>query len=225
MAPSTAVLRRSAIAFAAALPLAAAALCTSDGTAPPRAVLERFVNADCEACWRDPQTPDAAAGTLALDWVLPGGKGDDAPLAAVASRDGLERLRAAGLPGPAQASARTLLRSGRGPTVRVAQGAVFNDYIGASVEVRQAGTRPLQAWLLLVETLPAGTEGSPVARNLVRNTFQPPWDQPRRQAPARLSESRAMQVHAGARPERLRLVALVEDAQGRLLAATQSVCR
>ena len=108
----------------------------------------------------------------------------------------------------------------------MAQGAAFNDYIGASVELGKGGRGPWSVWLLLVESLPPGTEGSPVARNLVRNVFRPGWDA----APARgkdrvlRAETRSMQIHAGAQPERLRLVALAQDAQGRMRAITQSVC-
>src|SRR5690349_5134609 len=70
------------------------ALCTSDNVPQPQAVLERFVNADCADCWADPKTPKAGKGTLTLDWVLPGRKGDDAPLAAVALDESLDRLYA-----------------------------------------------------------------------------------------------------------------------------------
>ena len=63
------------------LPLALAAnaqpsSCSSDGVPAPRALLERFINADCATCWGAKQTPDAASGTLAIDWVTPGAKGD-----------------------------------------------------------------------------------------------------------------------------------------------------
>ena len=60
--------------------------CSSDGQPTPTALFERFINADCETCWRDPSTPIAAPGTLALDWIVPGTLGEDAPLAAATSR-------------------------------------------------------------------------------------------------------------------------------------------
>jgi hypothetical protein len=208
----------------AASPTLAWALCTSDGVAQPTVLVERFINADCEQCWKDPATPEAAAGALALDWVLPGSKGDDAPLSAVASRDALERLRSLGRAEPTAAETVTGRRAaGKPPALRAALGDAFNDYIGASIELKGASGAPWQAWLLLVETLPAGTEGSPVARNLVRNVFQPPWERPAK-AP-RLYEMRAMQIHEGARPERLKLVALLQDARGRIRAITQTECR
>ncbi len=85
----------------AALAQPARALCTSDGLPQPQAVLERFVNADCADCWSDPATPRAAPGTLALDWVLPGTKGDAAPLSSVALDEALDRMYALRLPSPA----------------------------------------------------------------------------------------------------------------------------
>ncbi|TWO68756.1 hypothetical protein FN976_22080 [Caenimonas sedimenti] len=193
--------------------------------AQPQAVLERFISADCDTCWADPATPGAAANALALDWVLPGGRGDDAPLSAVASRDGLDRLAALRQPVPPASAAHTSLRKGAGARVRVAQGNAFNDYVGASIELKGGGR--WDAWLLLVEELPASTEGSPVARNLVRNVFRPDWDRPDRggRTGAGLAETRAMQIHQGAQPDRLRLVALVHDRSGRLAAATMTSCK
>src|SRR5688572_11036282 len=176
------------LALWAGLPTVAWSLCTSDGVAQPTVVIERFINADCETCWKDPATPEAAAGALALDWVVPGSKGEDAPLSTVASRDGLERLQALRRTVPPASEVVTSRRTGKSLNLRLAQGEAFNDYIGASIELKGAGTAPWQAWLVLVEALPAGTEGSPVARKLVRNVFQPPWD---RAAKGRRYEMRA----------------------------------
>jgi hypothetical protein len=78
----------------------------------PTQLLERFINANCESCWADPATPKAAAGQLALDWVLPGDKGDDAPLSAVAAREALDRLAALRQGLPAQTLASTLAGPG-----------------------------------------------------------------------------------------------------------------
>ncbi len=209
----------------AALPGAARALCTSDGVAQPAAVLERFINADCEACWRDPATPRAGRDTVVLDWVLPGRQGEQAPLATVASTDAQERLYFLGAQEPEQAAAFTLRRSGDAPQVRVAQGQAFNDYIGTSLELRKGGGEAWRGWLMLVESLPAGTEGSPVARNLVRNVFRPDWHRPAARAPGRMAEARAMQIHEGANPERLRLVAVIHDQRGRIRAIARTECR
>ena len=96
--------------------------------------------------------------------------------------------------------------------------------MGASIELQAPGRTAWQPWLLLVERLPAGTEGSPVARNLVRNVFRPDWDKVPSAPPARLAETRAMQIREGARPDRLRLVALLQDARGRIRAISQTEC-
>ncbi|RYY91127.1 MAG: hypothetical protein EOO24_32120 [Comamonadaceae bacterium] len=197
------------------------ALCTSDGVLQPTLLLERFINADCADCWTDAATPDAAAGALALDWVLPGARGDDAPLSAVASDDALARLAFLRQPAPQRSATFTRLRQGKAAGLRVAQGAAFNDYIGASIALKGGGRAGWSAWLLLVESLPAGTEGSPVARNLVRNVFRP--DGARLAAP--LAETRSMQIHQGAQADRLRLVAVLHDGRGQLRGLARSDCR
>lgn len=218
--------RSSCLALLAALPLASQALCTSDTVPQPTAVLERFVSADCAACWRDKATPQPAAGTMAIDWVVPGAKGEAAPLSAVALQEATERLQVLGKPVPARSDAVFGLRRGDPMALRLAQGDVFNDYVGTSLELKAPGREAWQAWLLLVETLPAGTEGSPVARNLVRNVFRPDWTRVTERAPrqALLSEHRPMQVHEGARAERLRLVAILQDAHGRIRAISRTAC-
>ena len=206
------------------LPLAGRALCTSDEAPPAQAVLERFISADCAECWRDPATPRPAANTLVLDWIVPGRQGDDAPLSVVATDDAVDRLYLLGRKPPERAENVTSVRSGDPVPVRLAQGDAFNDYVGTTIEMKKPGREPWQAWLLLVEQLPAGAEGSPVARTLVRNVFRPDWADATRRAPGMLAEARVMQIHEGARAERLRLVALLQDARGRIRAITQTEC-
>ena len=224
----------------------AQASCASDGQRPPVALVERFISADCDACWSDPATPKVKATELALDWIVPSAKGDDAPLSAAASRDALARLQALRLPAPGTAaSARHNVAApsaAKAPTLRVAHGVALGGYMGTSIELKPArgGTlprQPLTAWLLLVEQVPAGTDGTPVARNLVRNAILPSWnvhsqllttEQAGRQrppAPARLYESRPMSIPAGANPENMRVVGWVQDAKGQVIASAASVCR
>jgi hypothetical protein len=224
MIPTAVPARPALFLLCLAVPLAGHALCTSDAVPQPAAVLERFINADCAACWADPATPRPSAGTVVLDWVVPGRKGDDAPLSAVASADALARLTLLGRGEPERSEAVTRRREGGPLALRLAQGEAFNDYLGASIELKSPGRAPWHAWLLLVEQLPAGTEGSPVARNLVRNVFRPDWDQVAARPPSRLAETRAMQIHEGAQAARLRLVAVLQDARGRIRAIRQTAC-
>ena len=218
----------AALLAACAAPVAwGQASCSSDGVPRPAALLERFINADCESCWKDGKAPRAGRGELALDWIVPGGRGEDAPLAAAASRDALARLQALARKIPAAADASRLNARGANRRLRVAQGPAFNGYMGASIELKPGRGGPWQAWLLLVETLPAGTEGSPVPRNLVRNALQPAWNQPdqlSKKELARLFESRPMRIPEGADPDRLRVVGWVQDARGRIRAIAQSRC-
>jgi len=211
------------------IPLAAGAqsYCSSDGVAQPVAVLERFINADCEACWSDPKSAKAARGELAVDWVVPGSRGDDAPLASVANRDGLARLQALRRKAPAQSESVRHPAQGKAGQLRVSHGLPFNNYLGTSIELKPGTGGPWTAWLLLVETLPAGIEGSPVERNLVRNTLHQAWNKGKslsKEEQERFFESRPMSIPDGSTPDRLRVVGWVEDARGRIVAAAESRC-
>ncbi|MBC7604335.1 MAG: hypothetical protein H7255_16955 [Ramlibacter sp.] len=214
-------------ALSAAPALHAQSSCSSDGVARPVALVERFINADCETCWSDAKTPAAGRGEVALDWVLPGSRGDDAALSSVARREGLQRLAALKQTVPAQAKTIRASVENRGRSLRVAQGLAFNGYVGASIELKPGAGAPWSAWLALVETVPAGIENSPVERNLVRNVLQPSWDSTRplsKGERVKLSETRSMNVPEGANPDRLRVIGWVEDARGRIVAAAQSRC-
>jgi hypothetical protein len=201
--------------------------CSSDGQPRPVGLLERFINADCETCWSDAGAARPRAGELALDWIVPGSRGDDAPLSAAANRDALSRLEALRRPVPPRmtSSHAKLQRTPR--QLRVAQGLPFNGYIGTSIELKPANGGPWKAWLLLVETVPAGADGTPVARNLVRNAVQPPWDAARplsKEEQQRLFEARPMSIPEGVKTDRLSVVGWVEDPRGRIGAIAQSRC-
>ncbi len=228
------------------LPRAALALsyCASDGQAAPMALVERFISADCAACWSEPATLSAPANSVAIDWVLPGSQGDDAPLSAIASRDAQARWQALGLPANALVQGRythsSALPAHAPYTVRVAHGLPVNDYIGTSIEAKAvdeaasaggAANAPAPAehavWLLLVEHIPAGTEGTPVARNIARNSLQGAWnmrEQLLKNEQPRFYEARPMQLAPGAQATRLGVVGWLQDASGAVLAAARSRC-
>lgn len=219
----------------------AQASCSSDGTPQPVALFERFVSADCEACWSDAKTPapSANARAIVLDWIVPGKAGDDAPLSAAATNDASLRLEALGRKAPDATDIHTATVQAPSPhRLRVAHGLAFNDYLGTAIAFappRQAGRHkaPGNGWdfyLLLVQAIPAGTDGTPVARHLVRNMLQGHWPEQGTPAPGskalhRWMETRSMRIAEGAKAEQLHMVGWVQDASGHIVAAAQSVCR
>jgi hypothetical protein len=210
----------------------AQSFCASDGQPRPTLLVERFINADCQNCWIDPATPKTGASQLALDWVTPGSKGDDAPMSAIATRDALARLESLKKQAPAASSVQTqAVRGVKGATLRVAHGLPLAEYVGASIELKPvpaaARGQNWTAWLALVETLPAGTEGSPVERNLVRNLFQAPWNVRKMLSKTeqdRFFDQRSMSIAAGVDASRLRVIGWVEDHTGQIVAAAASKC-
>ena len=216
----------------------AQSFCASDGQPRPVRLLERFINADCETCWQDPATPKAGEEDAVLDWIVPndaGSKGDDAPLSAVASRDGLARLEVLGKSVPPETLTSTHpvagLKALKGTTLRVAHGLPLSGYLGTSIELKPAPQSAKKqrwtAWLALVEALPAGTEGTPVVRNLVRNVFQAVWSsdqKPSKTDQNRFFDARSMSIAQGVNPDKLRVIGWVEDAKGQVLTAAQSRC-
>lgn len=232
----TSTLKRSfwlcaVVLLAGPVPAEAQSFCASDGQPRPIQLMERFINADCSECWTDPTTPRPGANEIALDWVLAGKLGDDAPLSAVATRDALTRLEVLKESIPLKTLiANHAVKGVKGAALRVAHGLPVSDYVGASIELKPipvSTTQPLTAWLALVETLPAGTEGSPVERNLVRNALQRKWDgrkQLLKSEQNRFFETRSMNIAPAASPDRLRVIGWVEDEKGQVLATAQSRC-
>lgn len=208
----------AALLLALGQPAIAQSSCSSDNQPTLQAVRDRFISADCDACWTAPQTVAADPQAIALDWILPGTRGDDAPLSAAAREEGLERMQArqqAATNAPA-----TPLQTP--PKLRVARGPLLSGYVGTSIALlpTDTPTGPLTAWLVLVESIPAGEDGTPITRNLVRNALVLDWSNPG----SSRQELRAMSVPLGAKPERLQVVGWVEDAGGRALTVVQSHC-
>ncbi|RYF46068.1 MAG: hypothetical protein EOO27_40170 [Comamonadaceae bacterium] len=230
-----------AFGYAPATALAQAS-CSSDGALRPTAVFERFISADCEACWSDHAVPapSATGGAVVLDWIVPGALGDDAPLSAAATRDALDRLESLGRRPPTRTDVYTAAveTAASGPRLRVAHGIPFNDYVGASIhfapqrssaESHGAAMGDLHYYLVLVEAVPAGTDGTAVPRNIVRNMLQGTWNKrnalSKKEQSIQWMEARSMRIPEGVQAERLRMVGWVQDAQGRTVAAAQSTCQ
>ena len=233
------------------LPGFAQSSCSSDGQAAPAVLYERFINADCASCWGQAAAHVPGPSALVLDWIVPGSAGEDAPLSAAATTDAQARLEALQRPVPAttdthidtvvaasaSATGTATARASRPARLRVAHGLPFNDYLGTSIAftpaaVAQRGAPPSSGpwnfYLLLVESVPAGTDGTPVARQVVRNVLTGIWAQPA-PSPKRLQhawqELRPARIAAGARVENLYMVGWVQNAQGSVVVATRSVCR
>ena len=178
----------------------------------PRAVLERFVPADCESCWQA-ASPKPAARAWAIDWIVPAG--DGAPMAVAALPEAVERratrLQAQPLP--------------RVPPLRlhVADGPAWNGYVGLQLAVTRRGAYPAgaSAYVALVERVPAGSDGTAIDRQLVRIVIGPlPLGELATLRTVR--HLRTVRLPEGAQPERLASVGWVESADGRVLAAVQS---
>jgi hypothetical protein len=195
-------------------------------------LVERFVSADCEACWSAPPTKKPEPNALVIDWIVPSGQGDVAPLAAAASRDAQLRLDFLGRSAPATSAViSTEVLRDQTHQLSVAQGLPVGAYIGAIIEykvpVKARHRKPVSVWLLLVETIAPGADGAQEEKNLVRNMLVSTWDRSDKRSKTGKSvfrELRPLNIAQGARPEHLRVVGWVQDAQGRVLTAAQSVC-
>ncbi|MBK6864865.1 MAG: hypothetical protein IPG91_15715 [Ideonella sp.] len=195
-------------------PLLALAAGTALAQCPNRLV-ERYIPADCEACWRDAAVPPA--GSAVLDWIVPSARGDAAPLAAAA-------LAAATARAPRSAPDATLERrhalAARGVDVRVEDGPILNGYLGVRLTVRHDGRGSLPegavGYIALVEALAPGEEGSPVERRLVRQLAGPLTLDPMRKDVEHLL---AVRIAVGTRIDGLAVIGWVETPSRRILAA------
>lgn len=201
---------------------AAHSSCSSDGVKPVKHLTERFIHADCAACWTSPiATPKSG---LVLDWIVPSAAGDDAALSAAANRDAGERQDALALAlTTGQQLHRTTMQAPTTYQLRVAHGLPVNGYIGTSIELikHPKGVKNLTSHLLLIEHLPKGTADSPIDRLLVRNMLQESWNS---SSQPTLLTRRPMSIPAGVHSDNLRVVGWVQDARGHILTMAQSRC-
>ena len=207
----------------------AQSVCSSDGQVPPRSLVDRFTDADCPTCWRSPASQALNQGDLAIDWIVPSAQGEDAPLSAAASRDAVERLKH--LKRMLNGSSLSVRSRAGKQALRVARGFALNGYMGASIALKLPKTSPLRqqtltAWLLLVQEIPAGTEGSPIDRLLVRNVLVTTWKAPQASGsnPQQLLESRPMSLPEGSNPDQMQVVGWVQNPRHQVIAIAASRC-
>ena len=195
---------------------------------PGAALVEQFIAADCPGCWAGHPSAAAARGWQ-LDWITPAG--NHAPLAAAALPEAADRLQRAALPSstasPAQVQRRASLPARPGLSLRVAAGPAWQGYFGLQLSLlpppRPAWPAGTTAWLALVESLPAGSEGNAAPRALVRSVAGPlPLDDAK--PGQRLTHLRALRWPESAKPERLQARAWLEAPDGRVLAMAADRC-
>jgi len=190
------------------------------------AVLERFISAECEACWSDASAVQPAQGEWLLDWIVPSRRGDAAPLASAAPAEAGDRARRSLPAGPADsriAVHRSAARRASPLQFSVISGPAWYGYIAVQLDASGRVAAGSSAWVALVETIAAGTEGTPVPRELVRTLAGPlPAEELRRGQPWQYQL--AMRWPETAKPARLRARAWIEDARGRIVAMTGERC-
>ena len=199
-------------------------------------VLERLISAACADCWSQApaQPKPAPAQAWVFDWIVPAAS--DAPLAAAALLESAERAGRLGhlagtLPAQALQPAR---RAGAGAGLKVGSGPAWNGYFGLEFRLPAGARQRLPAgstgWLALVEQVRAGSDGTPVARALVRSVAGPlPLHALGAPAGAAanqpLTHLRALRWPAGAEPTRLQARAWIEGPDGTILAVAADPCR
>jgi hypothetical protein len=124
--------------------------------------------------------------------------------------------------GRALVRAAALTRPGA-PRLRIADGPAWNGYIGLRLVITRRAAVPAGAlaYAALVEQVPAGSDGSPIARQLVR-AVSGPMGLGELATQRTVEFLRAVTLPAGSRVDRLASVAWIETTEGRVIAAALS---
>ena len=204
-------------------PLGTAQAAPACPSTAPAQLVEVFVSADCASCWR--QRTNVHPQALRLDWIVPGEQGDDAPLSAAAVAEANDRMKTALAKDAASVQAHPPTHRPVGLSLTADSGLAWNGYIALVLEMKRRNGKALSAdaegWIALVERVPAGEDGAPEDRQLVRKVIGPlPMDLPAGQH--ELRHLRAVQLPADVQVERLGAVGWIED-RGRIVGLTQSV--
>ncbi len=151
-------------------------------------------------------------------------------MSAAALPESAERAQRAGGPSPIAQQMLTVRRpAGAAPKsvgMALAVGPAWHGYFGVQADV--LGTLPpgSSLWLALVESIPAGSDGSPVARELVRSVAGPLTLNPSKgpNGKTKINHLRAMRWPDSAKPERLQARGWIESTDGTLLAMASPRC-
>ena len=197
--------------------------------AAPRLLLERFLSADCEACWKaTPPTPAPAQSGIpfVLDWIVPSASAAKTPMSHAAVADAAARAaRAGSLRGDEVLTQSTPLPARSALRLKVEDGPGWNGYVALKLEVSYDSSRPLPqglaGYLALVERIGVGDDGSPVARQVVRTVIGPLPLEGLAQG-RKVDHLRAARFPEAAKPERIATVGWLETAAGRVLAVASS---
>ena len=105
----------------------------------------------------------------------------------------------------------------------MAVGPAWHGYFGVQADVHGALPPGSSLWLALIEAIPAGAEGNPVKRELVRSVAGPlTLALPR--GKAGIQHLQAMRWPDSAKPERLQARGWIESADGTILAVASPRC-
>jgi hypothetical protein len=170
------------------------------------AVLERFINADCETCWT--------------------AKGDDAPLSPAAPAEAASRARRA--LGAEPTSGRTIAqrsaaRNGKTVLLHVASGPAWSGYFAVQLEGSGRAPSGSSAWIALVESVTAGTDGTIAPRQLVR-TVAGPFEPAELRSGKSWQRLQALRWPPTAKAVRLHARAWIEQRDGRIVAMASERC-
>lgn len=177
-------------------------------------LLERFIPADCEVCWS--MGSAAVDAPFVLDWIAPSTRGDEAPLSVAALAEA--GARAGGWAPGSTLQRRQALPPLRGLSISVQAGPAWYGYLGLQLSVQHAGTAlpdGAVGYLALVENVPAGDDGTPIERRLVRALAGPLVLDGTSENAVYLI---ALRLPLGAKAERLGAVGWIEGPSGRVIA-------
>ncbi|MBN9203372.1 hypothetical protein [Methylibium petroleiphilum] len=216
-------MRKALLGAAGAALLTGLAPAVAAPCSAPRQVIERLMSSDCEACWTGASARPLPRSTWVLDWIEPGAAGADAPLAAGALPESAARRRALATAAPVDGTQEFRWPIARRPAVRltVGGGPAWNGYLGLQLQASGKLPEGAEVYLALVENIPAGSDGSPIERRLVRGVAGPlVLDADGR----RSTQWRALRIPDGAKPERLQGMAWWVDREAQLRGIALEAC-